>query len=211
MDLNAANRMAADAARVKADKVLDTVSDEVSTLTDKPATSAVIEFKIQFTNAPHFEISSGLLMPIKPYHTFTTGMTLASATAVPGATPNCPPNDCAVVQQSLTNAVVPDVSVNILPWREGIVHQQRLAFMISIAAGYNTANTSAAFGFGPSIAWRSLVISPLAVLSRDEELAGGFVLGQSAGTATAPLTTNVWKFNPSVGISLRIPLGSAGK
>jgi hypothetical protein len=210
-DLNAENKLAKIAALVKADKIPDAASAEENTLTDKAAKSTVIEFNIDFVNQPHFEISTGLLVPFKPYHTYTVGLSQASATAPPGATPNCPPNDCPVVLQTLTNAVVPDVSVNILPFGEGVVRQQRMAFMLSAAAGYNTANTSAAFGFGPSIAWRMIVISPLAVLSRDQQLAGGYVLGQSAGTATTPMTTNVWKFNPSIGISLRIPLGGGGK
>jgi len=210
-DLNAANKLAKTAGLIKADKYLDETSAAVSTLTDVPVKVAVAEFKIQFMNAPRFEISGGLLVPIKPYHTYSVGLTQASATAPPGTTPNCPPNDCPVVQQTLTNAVMPDVSVNFLLGPEHVVHQQRLALMWSVAAGYNTANTSAAFGFGLSVAWRSIVISPLAVVSRDQQLAGGYILGQSAGSATTPMTTNAWKFNPSIGVSLRIPLGGGSK
>ena len=209
-DLNAANSLATVAGKVKQDKYPDKITAALSGLTDVPAKQVVAEFKIQFMNAPRFEISSGLLVPIKPYHAYSVGLSLASATTPPGATPSCPPNDCAVVQQTLTNAVVPEVSVNF-PLMEFTPHKQRLAIMASVAAGYNTATTSAAFGFGPSVAWRSLVISPLAVASRDQELTGGYVLGQSAGTATTPMTTNVWTFNPSIGISLRIPLGGASK
>jgi hypothetical protein len=56
------------------------------------------------------------------------------------------------VEQTLTNAIVPDVSVNSLIGRELVAQKQRLGMMASVAAGYNTANTSAAFGVGPSIA-----------------------------------------------------------
>jgi len=99
-----------------------------------------------------FGLISGLIVPFKPYHTYIVGLSQASATAPTGPTPNCPPNDCPVVEQTLTNAIVPDVSVNSLIGRELVAQKQRLGMMASVAAGYNTANTSAAFGVGPSIA-----------------------------------------------------------
>lgn len=210
-DLNASNKLIKIAGLIKADKYLDKTAAAVSTLTDVPTKSAVVEFKIQFMNAPRFEISGGVLVPFKPYHTFTVGITQGNATTPPGTTPNCPPNNCPVVERTLTNAIVPDVSVNFLLGRELVAQKQRLAFMATIAAGYNTATTSAAFGFGPSIAWRSIVFSPLIAVSRDQQLTGGYVLGQSAGTATTPMTTNVWTFNPSIGVSLRVPLGGGSK
>jgi hypothetical protein len=55
-----------------------------------------------------------------------------------------------------------------------------------------------------------MVFSFLPLADRDTQLTGGFQVNQSAGTATSPTTANYWRFNGSVGISLRIPLGGGG-
>jgi hypothetical protein len=215
-DLDASNKLARIAGLVKADKYGDKISSLMTSLTDVPAKQAVIEFKIEFMAESHFEISAGILVPFRQYHSFSVASPYTSATGSVGCTASTPtapsaPTNCPIVQQSLTTAIIPDVSFNILLGHEFVIGRQRAAWMFTIAPGYNPATTTAAFGIGPSFAYRSLVFSPLAVIDRDVKLTGGYQVGESAGTATAPTTTNVWRVSPSFGISLRVPLGGGSK
>lgn len=209
-DLDASNKLATIVGLVKADKYGDKTSTLMGSLTDVPAKQAVVEFKIEFMAESHLEISAGVLVPFRQYHSFSVASPYSVATGSGTCTPATPAS-CPVVQQSLTTAIIPDVSFNILLGHEFVVGHQRGAWMFTIAPGYNPATTTAAFGIGPSFAYRSLVFSPLAVIDRDVKLTGGYQVGQSAGTATAPTTTNVWRVSPSFGISLRVPLGGGSK
>jgi hypothetical protein len=213
-DLDANNKLARIAGLVKADKYGDKVSTLMGSLADAPAKQAVVEFKIEFIAESYFEISAGILVPFRQYHTFSIASPYSSATASVGcmagtATAPSTPTNCPIVQQTLTTAIIPDVSFNILLGHEFVVGHQRGAWMFTIAPGYNTATTTAAFGIGPSFAYRSLVFSPLAIIDRDVKLTGGYHVNQSAGTATAPTTANVWRVSPAFGISLRVPLGGS--
>ncbi len=83
--------------------------------------------------------------------------------------------------------------------------------MWTIVAGYNTATTSAALGTGLSFSYRSMVFSLVPIVDQEQHLTGGYQVNQSAGTATTPTTTNSWKVNPSIGISLRVPLSGGSQ
>lgn len=216
-DLNAGNRLAGIAGEVKADKSGDEISRLIGSLADAPTKQTVVEFKIEFLNESRMEISSGLLVPFRPYHSFseatpyssatsTTGSCTAGTTTAPSAPANCP-----IVQQSLTAAIVPAVSFNILLGHGLVLGKQRGAWMWTVAAGYNSATTSAAFGTGLSFAYRSMVFSIVTLADRDQHLTGGYQVNQPAGTATAPTTENSWRVNPSFGISLRVPLGGGSQ
>jgi len=215
-DLDASNKLGRIAVLVKAEKYGDKISTLMGSLTDAPAKQTVVEFKIEFMAESHLEISAGILVPFRQYHSFSIASPYSSATASVGCTAGTPtapstPTNCPIVQQTLTTAIVPDVSFNILLGHEFVVGHQRGAWMFTIAPGYNSATTTAAFGVGPSFAYRSLVFSPLAVIDRDVKLTGGYQVNHSAGTATAPTTANFWRVSPSFGISLRVPLGGSSK
>ena len=83
--------------------------------------------------------------------------------------------------------------------------------MWTIAAGYNSATTSAALGTVLSFSYRSMVFSFVPIVDQEQQFTGGYQVNQSAGTATSPTTTNSWKVNPSIGVSLRIPLGGGAQ
>ncbi len=212
-DLNAGNRLARIAGRVKADKYGDKITTLMGSLADVPTKQPVVEFKVEFLNEPRVEISSGLLVPFRPYHSFSEATPYSSATSSMGScsagTTNAPsaPTNCPIVQQSLTIAVVPEVSFNIRLGHELVLGRQRGAWMWTFAVGYNSATTDATFGTGLSFAYRSIVFSLLPLADRDQHLTGGYQLSQPAGTATAPTTAYSWRVNPSFGISLRVPLG----
>ena len=213
-DLDAGNRLARIAGRVKADKYGDKITTLMGSLADVPTKQTVVEFKIEFLNEPRLEISSGLLVPVRPYHSFSEATPYSSATATSGTctagttvAPSAPTN-CPVVQQSSTIAFVPNVSFNILLGHEFVLpDRQRGAWMWTIAVGYNSATTSAAFGTGLSFSYRSMVFSFVPIVDQEQHLTGGYQVNQSAGTGTTPTTTYSWKVNPSIGISLRVPLG----
>jgi hypothetical protein len=207
-DLDSSNKLGRIAGLVKAEKYGDKISTLMGSLTDAPTNQTVVEVKIEFIAKSHLEISAGILIPFRQYHSFSVASPYSVATGS-GSCASTTLASCPVVQQSLTIAVIPDVSFNFLLGHEFVVGHQRAAWMLTIAPGYNATTTAAAFGIGPSFAYRSLVFSPLAVIDRDVKLTGGYQVNQSAGTATAPTTTNVWRVSPSFGISLRIPLGSS--
>jgi hypothetical protein len=213
-DVNVGNKLTGVAGQVKADKYGDNLTRLMVSLADAPARQTVVEFKIEFLNEPRVEVSTGLLVPFRPYHSFSEATPYSSATSSAGGctagtttTPSAPTN-CPVVQQSSTIAFVPNVSFNILLGHEFVLpDSQRGAWMWTIAAGYNSATTSAAFGTGLSFSYRSMIFSFVPIVDQEQHLTGGFQVNQSAGTATMPTTTYSWKVNPSIGISLRVPLG----
>lgn len=209
-DLDSSNKLGRIAGLVKAEKYGDKISTLMGSLTDAPTKQTIVEFKIQFVAESRLEISAGILVPFRQYHSFSVVTPYSVATGS-GTCSSTTLASCPVVQQSLTTAIIPDVSFNILLGRGFVVHHQRAAWMFTIAPGYNASTTTAAFGIGPSFAYRSLVFSPLAVIDRDVKLTGAYQVNQPAGTAAAPTTTNVWRVSPSFGISLRIPVGAGSQ
>lgn len=209
-DLDSTNKLGRIAGLVKAEKYGDKISTLMGTLTDAPTKQTVVEFKIQFVAESRFEISAGILVPFRQYHSFSLSTPYSVATGS-GTCSSSSLVSCPVVQQSLTTAIIPDVSFNFLLGHEFVLGHQRAAWMFTLAPGYNASTTTAAFGIGPSFAYRSLVFSPLAVIDRDVKLTGGYQVNQPAGTASAPTTTNIWRVSPSFGISLRVPLGGGSQ
>jgi hypothetical protein len=160
---------------------------------------------IQYRSAPKFEISTGVVVPFRSYNNFSVGLTQAGATTTSGT---CPSDQaaCPIVVNPPVTAFVPGVFVNIPLGNELARPRERIAFLLSGFAGYNSARSAASIGVGPSLSVGSLVVNLPVLFDRDQELAGQFILGGSAGTATTPMTKNVWRVSPSLGISLRLPV-----
>jgi hypothetical protein len=140
-------------------------------------------------------------VPLLPFHSYS-----AAAVAKNGVVTG------NVVQQMLTYTVVPLVLVNTV-LKQSIVREQPVAFFATVGVGYNPATSSVEFSVGPSFSWRSIMISCLADIGRDTQLAGGFTVGQAlpASNPPKPLTTTVWSVKPAIALSVRIPLGGASK
>jgi hypothetical protein len=198
-DLNYTNRLADVAKRVSGASYTDPQAALLAGLGDAPAKKAIVIITVQYQSSNRYEISSGVLVPVTPYHSYTAAQSFTAS--------------APVVQETKTFTVVPDVSVNFLLGHELVLHHQRLAFFLTGAVGYTPATSSVAFGVGPSFSWRSIVLSPLADVGRDAKLGPGFTVNQPHGTsatpASAPLTTNVWDVKPAIGLSIRIPLGGS--
>jgi hypothetical protein len=117
-----------------------------------------------------------------------------------------------IVQESLTYTVVPVAlaNINIKEWDK---RQQRVAFIGTMAVGYNPATSAVEFGAGPSFSWRSIVLNGLADFGRDTHLAGGFTVNEvlPVSNPPKPLTNTTWGVKPAAGISIRIPLGGSSK
>jgi len=194
-NINYVNKLASVAKRVSGDKYVDPDSAVLAGLAEQPVKQLVTSVTVQFQPDPRFELSSGFLVPVTPYHSYSAAQS-QSATG-------------PVVQESKTYTVVPDASFNFLIGKEQILGKQRLAGFLTGAVGYTPASSSVAFGVGPSFSWRSMVLNALADFGRDARLAGGWTVNAPLGTATAPMTTNVWDVKFAVGISVRIPLSTA--
>jgi hypothetical protein len=170
-----------------------------SSQSDSSTKQALATLTVQFQSNPRFEVSTGLMVPLTPYHSFSAAAVATNGTVTGN-----------VVQVTRTYTVVPMVSTNILV-KDFIAMHQRAAWFGSVDVGYNPATSSVEFGVGPSFSWRSLVLSGLADIGRDTQLAGGFTVGQAlpANNPPKPLTTTVWSVKPAIGLSIRIPLGGA--
>jgi uncharacterized alkaline shock family protein YloU len=198
--LNYANKLAPAVKKVSAQSsASDTGS--LAGLADTPTKQALVTLTVQFQSPPRVEVSAGLMVPLTPYHSYSTAA-VATNGAITGS----------VVQETRTYTVVPMVSVNILV-KDFIVKQQRAAWFGSVAVGYNPATSSVEFGVGPSFSWRSIVFGGLVDIGRDTRLAGGFTVGQSlpAGNPPKPLTATVWGVKPAAVLTIRIPLGGSSK
>lgn len=198
--LNYANKLAPVVKKVSGQS---STSDAASLggLADAPTKQALVAVTVQFQSPPHVEVSTGLMVPLAPYHSYSTAAVATNGT-ITGS----------VVQETRTYTVVPMVSVNVLI-KDFIAKQQRAAWFGSVAVGYNPATSSVEFGVGPSFSWRSIMFSGFMDIGRDTQLSGGFTVGQSlpASNPPKPLTTTVWSVKPAAVLSIRIPLGGTSK
>jgi hypothetical protein len=197
--LNYVNKLGPVAKRVSAPGALQPDPGPLGSLADS-SKQQLVKLTVQFQRSSPLEVTTGLLVPVSPYHSY-----VKAAVANNGTVTN------NVVQQNLTYTVVPAVFVHFLAHE--VTGKQRLALFFTVAPGYNPASSSVEFGVGPSLGWHSIVFSGLADIGRDTDLQGGFKVGQSLGLTNAanPLTGTVWRVKPALAISVRIPLGSSGK
>jgi hypothetical protein len=199
--LDYANSLSAKVKSAVADPPKDSNAAALSNLiTPPPDKQPVVTVTVLYQTPPRIEVSTGLMVPMLPYHSY------ASAEAASGGTITG-----YVVQESKTYTVVPVAQMNIVA-KDWVMHQQRAALFGTVAVGYNPATSNVEFGVGPSFSWRSIVLSGLADIGRDTQLAGGFTVGESLGTTSVtPLTSTIWSVKPAIGISVRIPLGGSSK
>jgi hypothetical protein len=195
--LDYTNRLAATARRVAAETLKSENATLLSGLADASTKVPLITITVQFQSSSRFEVSTGLMVPLMPYHSYTK----ASVAKNGVVTDN-------VVQGTKTYTVVPIVLVNVLG-QEWITRQQRSAWFATGGVGYNPLTNAVEFGTGFTYSYRSLAISFLTDIGRDTKLGGGFTVGQSLGTGNAanPITSTYWTVKAAAAISVRIPLG----
>jgi hypothetical protein len=198
-NLNATNTASVEVKRVAASPYKP--AQPTDALLAPPSKNLVAAVTVQFQSASRIEFSTGIMVPARPFHSYATAA-IASNGAVTGN----------VVQETLTYTVVPLALVNI-GIKQGIVRKQPVAGFASIGTGYNPATSSVEFGVGGTFSWKSLQIGVLADIGRDQQLAGGFYVGEQfpASNPPKPLTSTQWSVKPAVSLSVRIPITSIGK
>lgn len=197
--VNYVNKLNPVAKRVSTAGALGPDTGALGSLTDS-SKQQLVKLTVQFQHSSPLEVTSGLLVPLSPYHSYAKAAVASNGTVTNN-----------VVQQNLTYTVVPAVFIHFLAHE--FAGNQRVALFGTVATGYNPASSAVEFGVGPSFGWHSIVFSGLADIGRDTDLRGGFKVGQSLGLTNAanPLTGTIWRVKPSLAVSVRIPLGGASK
>jgi hypothetical protein len=164
---------------------------------------------------PIFEASAGVFFSALANRSFAN-QTLV--TQNPGAPPT--PGDVVITQGISRPTVVPFAAAN---FRIGSTwtypDDRRGAFYFTAGVGINASSTSGEFGIGPSISWRSLMLTPMLHLGRDLRLTQGEFVGEvwcnqtaahgnvpkCSGSPPAPSSERFWKPTFAVGLSVRVP------
>jgi hypothetical protein len=164
---------------------------------------------------PRFEVSAGAFFSTLPDRSFSNQTTV---TQNPGGSPT--QGNVVITQTIQRPTIVPFVGAN---YRLGSdwawPGRRRGAFYLTGAVGLNPYNTTAEFGVGPSISWRSLMFSPLFHLGHDVRLTQGEFVGEiwcnqsgansavpkCSGPPPAPTTKKVWTSAFAFAISVRVP------
>jgi len=164
---------------------------------------------------PIFEVSTGVFFSTLPDRSFANQ---TMVTQNPGGSPT--QGNVVIAQTIVRPTILPFAAANFRLWHDfAWPDRRRGAFYLTGAIGLNPYNTTAEFGVGPSLSWRSLMFSPLFHLGHDIELTQGEFVGeiwcnQSAasgsipkcsGQPPSPSIKKVWKGAFAFGISVRVP------
>jgi hypothetical protein len=164
---------------------------------------------------PKFEVSAGAFFSTLPDRSFAN-QTLV--TQNPGGVPT--PGNVVIAQTVQRPTIVPFAAANYRLGRESLWPDgRRRAFYLTGAIGLNPYNTTAEFGFGPSMSWRSIMFSGLVHIGHDVRLTQGEFVGEvwcnqsaatgsipkCAGNPPSPSSERYWKPAFAFGISVRVP------
>jgi hypothetical protein len=170
---------------------------------------------------PIFEVSTGAFFSTLPNRTFS------NQTAVIQNSGSAPSQGNVYIAQSIVRpSVLPYAAAN---WRLGPDRTwwdgRRLAFYVTTAVALNPYNTTTEFAAGPSISYRSIMISALFHFGHDQRLTQGEYVGEvwcnQSATSTnkcspsppTPTTEKYWTGAFALGIGIRIPtlFGGTGR
>jgi len=172
---------------------------------------------------PRFEVSAGAFFSTLPDRSFANQTTV---TQNPPAVPT--PGNVVITQTIQRPEIVPFVGANFRLGPEGLWPDgRRRAFYLTTAISLNPYNTTAEFGLGPSISWRSIMFSGLLHVGHDVRLTQGEFVGEiwcnqpaangsipkCSGSPPIPSPEKYWKAGFAFGISVRVPTvfgGGAG-
>jgi hypothetical protein len=196
--LNYSNKLLPTAKMVAADTLKPEDIFYFSGIADAPSKQPIITLTVQFQSTSRVELSTGLMVPFTPYHSYAKGSDASGN---------------AIVQETTTYVVVPMAFVNyrVAEWP---TRKQASAFFFTGGVGVNSSTKAVEFGAGATYSYRSFAVSMLFDIGRDTQLGGGLTPGGSLGKYSAPPTTTTWGVKPAAAVSIRIPLGggsSTGK
>ena len=190
--LNYSNKLLPIAKRVAADALKPEDALYFSGIADAPNKQPIVTLTVQFQSTSRVELSTGLMAPFTPYHSYAKGSDASGN---------------AIVQETTTYVVVPMAFVNyrVAEWP---TQRQASAFFFTGGIGVNSSTKAVEFGAGATYSYRSFAVSMLFDIGRDTQLGGGLIPGGSLGKYSTPPTTTTWGVKPAAAISIRIPLGS---
>ena len=196
--MNYSNKLLPIAKMVAADTLKPEDIFYFSGIADAPSKQPIITLTVQFQSTSRVELSTGLMVPFTPYHSYAKGSDASGN---------------AIVQETTTYVVVPMAFVNyrVAEWP---TRKQASAFFFTGGVGVNSSTKAVEFGAGATYSYRSFAVSMLFDIGRDTQLGGGLTPGGSLGKYSAPPTTTTWGVKPAAAVSIRIPLGggsSTGK
>ncbi len=204
---------------------VNAVNEVASPATSIPTSTqkaAVVTITVLFAD-PIFEVSTGALFSTLPDRTFSN-QTIVSQS--PGTVPTL--GNVVITKTTIRPTVLPFVAGNFRLGHDFLMPDSRRgAAYLTAGVGFNAYNTTAEYVVGPSISWRSVMLSALLHVGHDSHLTQGEYTGQiwcntSAASASIPLCTGTppspstayhWVPAFAVGVSIRIPSvfgGSSG-
>jgi hypothetical protein len=169
---------------------------------------------------PIFEVSAGVLFSALPDTSFSN-----STIVVQGANAIPIPGNVVISQSVVRPTIVPFAAANFRLGHDFLYPDlRRGAAYLTVAVGFNPYTNTADYAFGPSISWRSLMISPLLHIGHDTRLTQGEYIGQvwcnstattgdvpaCSGEPPSPSTETHWKAAFALGVSVRVPTTFGG-
>lgn len=180
--------------------VFNLVTNSIASIPTAQQKKTIVTITVNYADS-RIETSAGIMISALPSRSF-------AANSVYSGTPPSVSN--VVVRESRTwPLIVPYAAVHVRLGSDWLwPDQRRGAVYATILAGVNPNTTTADFGAGLSISWRSLVLSPVAHFAHDVRLTGGFTNGESLGASfTGPVPTQqFWTVTFGFGIGIRVPL-----
>jgi hypothetical protein len=187
------NKLQPLAKRIAADPLKTESAANLASLADASSKQAILTLTVQFQSPSRFELTTGIMVPVRPYHSYAKG---SDSTGT------------ATAQETTTYAVVPIALVN-WRWAQWITRQEPSASFLTGGIGINSSTSAVEFGAGATYSYRSFAISFLADIGRDTQLGGSLKPNGPLGSYTAPPTMPKWGVRFAPAISVRIPLGGS--
>jgi hypothetical protein len=181
--------------------VVNLVADSNAVIPTSQLKKTVVVITVNYADS-RIETSAGILVSALPSRSFAASSTYTGT----------PPTVSSItVQETDTRPlIVPYAAVQVRLGSDWLwkFDKRRGAIYATGLVGVNPNTTTADFGAGISVAWRSLVLSPVAHFAHDVGLTGGFTDNEQLGTSftgTLP-TKQFWTTSFGIGIGIRVPL-----
>lgn len=180
--------------------VFNLVANSIASVPSSQGKRTLVTITVNYADT-RIESSAGIMVSALPSRSF-------AAAPVYSGTPPAVSN--IFVQETDTRPlIVPYAAAHVRLGSDWLwPDKRRGAFYATVLAGVNPNTTTADFGAGLSIAWRTLTLSPVAHFAHDVRLTGGFTNKESLGasfTGTIP-TQQFWTTTFGLGIGIRVPL-----
>ena len=180
--------------------VINLVANSTGTVPTASLKRTVMTISVNYAES-RIETSTGVMVSALPSRSF-------AATSIYSGTPPTVTNT-VVQERDAYPLIVPYAAVDVRLGNDWLwLGNRRGAFYGTFLIGVNPNTTTADFGVGVSVSWRSLMLSPLVHFAHDVRLTQGFTNGESLGTSFAGSlpTQQVWTTTFGVGIGIRLPL-----